>query len=410
MTPVKPFDTYKWRWLSTMPTENLLDPPVLLGVLRVLARYQGVAPSEPEIADALRVVQNETNTTVNLVRTPERNLIRNSGQYWKGTGLLQPDRGAIQLTSLGARVAEGAITQAEFAALMVQQTVLPNPWTYQPNEISKWNAAGLRIKPLALILEIIEDLKAYGSGAAYLQTEELIKIVIPLAGAKVQRADIVSFLLRHRNNDLDISDWPNCAPKANDERLAREFLLFLSNFGLCQKVDGRNKSDEKYYSDELFSASTLEDITTASIFGGDVQAEEAIRAIRHSALPSIIERQKTRIVTRSSRSSQSGFRKNILSASNGICLITGERIPEVLEAAHIIPVANNGQDSVDNGICLRVDIHRLFDSGNIRMKSNGDLRFSDAIRESHNYNSLPRRVDVPAFVNPVNIEWRDKYC
>jgi hypothetical protein len=63
MIPVKPFDSYKWRWLSVQPTESLLDPPVFLGVLRVLARHEGERPSTPEIETELNTVQSETNTS-----------------------------------------------------------------------------------------------------------------------------------------------------------------------------------------------------------------------------------------------------------------------------------------------------------------------------------------------------------
>ncbi|MCY7335606.1 MAG: hypothetical protein LH613_05240, partial [Chamaesiphon sp.] len=79
MTPQKPFDTYKWRWFSVAPTEGLLNPPVFLGALRVFARHEGVAPADPAIAAELRIVQSETRTSVDLARTPERNIIRNSG-------------------------------------------------------------------------------------------------------------------------------------------------------------------------------------------------------------------------------------------------------------------------------------------------------------------------------------------
>ena len=159
--PIKPFPTYKWRWLSYAPTESLLNPPVFLGVLRVLARHEDQAPSNPAIAKELAKVKSETGTRVDLVRTPERNLIRNSGQYWKGTGLLLPDRGDIHLTPLGRNVAQGKVTQGEFAAIIVQQTVLPNPWTYSKQEVAKWQAAGLEIRPLSLILEVLEIGRAH---------------------------------------------------------------------------------------------------------------------------------------------------------------------------------------------------------------------------------------------------------
>jgi hypothetical protein len=410
MSPVKPFDTYKWRWLSVAPTESLLKPPVFLGVLRVLGRHEGNAPSTPEIAAELRKVQADTGTPVNLARTADRNIIRNSGQYWKGTGLLTPDRGEIHLTSLGRRIAQGRITQGEFAAIMVQQTRLPNPWTYSAEEIAKWKNAGLELRPLALILKIIEELgRNHGDGeAAFLTPRELIKVVIPLAGEQTPASEIAADVARFRRLELDITCWPDCAPGANDERLAREFLLFLSNFGLCRLVAGTSRLDEKYYLDELFDVAALTAATDVSIFTDDTDRDAVVEAVRHSALPSIIERQRT-VTSVLRRPGQARFRENILGVYCGRCFLTGEEIPEVLEAAHIIPVTHGGDDLDDNGICLRVDIHRLFDSGNIRIRPTGELMVSEAVAASKNYRSLPRTVEIPRFVKPANVEWRDAY-
>ena len=81
----------------------------------------------------------------------------------------------------------------------------------------------------------------------------------------------------------------------------------------------------------------------------------------------------------------------------------------MLEAAHIVPVTNGGADTEDNGLCLRVDIHRLFDSGNIRLKADGALTLSEAVAASGNYGGLPQNIPLPAFVNPANVSWRDSY-
>jgi hypothetical protein len=89
-TPVKPFDTYKWRWLSVQPTEGLLKPAVFLGVLRALDKCEGLRPSNQSVYDALLLVEQETQSSVSLARDLDLNLLRNSGQYWKGTGLLNP--------------------------------------------------------------------------------------------------------------------------------------------------------------------------------------------------------------------------------------------------------------------------------------------------------------------------------
>ncbi len=409
-TPVKPFPTYKWRWLSVAPTESLLDPPVFLGVLRVLGRHEDEAPSNPAIAKELAVVKSETGTTVNLVRTPSRNLIRNSGQYWKGTGLLVPDKGDVRLTPLGRKVAGGNVTQGEFAAIMVQQTVLPNPWTYSTQELARWRSAGLEIRPLALILEILEELGRNhgGTKAAYITPLELIRICIPLSGSKAGAELIAEAIAQHRAGKLDVSNWPDCTPASNDHRLAKEFLLFLANFGLCRRIEKEDSMHDVYRLDELYDAAAVTAGITASIFSGAKNTDAVVEAIRHSPLPSIIERQRT-LSTVLARPGQSRFRELVFKAYSGQCFLTGDSMGEILEAAHIIPVTHGGADKPDNGICLRVDIHRLFDSNNIRIKGSGELQFSDALRASQNYSFLPHKIKIPSFVNPANIDWRDSY-
>ena len=411
MTPTKPFSTYKWRWLSVQPSENLLQAPVFLGVLRALSHHEGDAFSSTSLRDELARVQVATRSTVTLARDPNRNLFRNSGQYWRGTGLITPESGVIHLTSLGRRVASGRVTQGEFAALMVQQTVLPNPVTYSPVEVAKWQAAGLRIRPLKLILEIIEELGRQhgGTAAASLNNEELIRVVIPLAGIKATVPAIAQHIVRYRRGQLDVSGWPDCAPEANDKRLAREFLLFLANFSLLRLDDSQGMRDEqRFYLDELFDVDAATAPIEASIFGNEASAEKAVDEVRHSSLPSIIERQRT--ITRVlARTGQSKFRSKIMKAYQSRCFLTGEAIPEVLEAAHIVPVTNNGADEENNGFCMRVDIHRLYDSGNLRIRPDGSLMLSDAVADSANYTGLPTSVVFPAFVNPANVVWRDSY-
>lgn len=414
MTPTKPFDSYKWRWLSVQPSEGLLEAPVFLGVLRALGRHEGEVFSDPKLRDTLEVVQEETSSSVTLARNPNRNLFRNSGQYWRGTGLLTPaGRGIIQLTSLGRRVADGYITQAEFAALMVQQTTLPNSATYSEDEIEKWRQSNLEIRPLKLILEIIERLgRKAGASAANLTNEELVKVIIPLAGDKISVEVMADYILQYREDASITAGWPDCAPMDNDNRLAREFLLFLANFGLLRMEYNAGvhipRDKQKFVMDELFDVESVSTPATDSIFESDASAARAVDDVRHSSLPSIIER--TRVMTTVlARTGQSKFRSRIMAAYKQTCFITGEEISEILEAAHIVPVKNGGSDEENNGLCLRIDIHRLFDSGNIRLKSDGGLMLSDNVANSKNYGFLPKGVNYPAFVNPANIAWRDNY-
>jgi hypothetical protein len=63
------------------------------------------------------------------------------------------------------------------------------------------------------------------------------------------------------------------------------------------------------------------------------------------------------------RPNQVQFRDALLAAYDGKCAVTGCEVKQILEAAHIIPFRGGVTDSVNNGLLLRSDIHKLFDAG-----------------------------------------------
>jgi hypothetical protein len=412
MIPTKPFPTFKWRWLCLTPTEGLLEPEVFLGVLRVLYNHEGQRASAASVVKDLGQVALDTGTTVDLARTGDRNLIRNSGQYWKGTGLLEPTRGIIELTNLGRGVADGKITLSEFVAMMIEQTVLPNPWTYSAAEVSNWKKGGLLIRPFELTLAVISELSAkkVSTPSNFLTPEELIKVVIPLSGIKASPSQTADYVLKFRSNPETVKGWPDCAPVSNDKRFAREFLLFLSNFGVLRREGlARCTAQDKFFLDEpIDDKAVASAFTGLDMFAGDLQRKAIISAVRHSSLPSLIDRRRV-ATTVIDRKGQDKFRKDIIKAYSSTCFLTGEKIANVLEAAHIIPVTNKGSDEVCNGICLRVDVHRLFDLGGIRISPAGDVALADVVSGSLNYRHLPKKVTIPSFVRPANLHWRICY-
>lgn len=64
---------------------------------------------------------------------------------------------------------------------------------------------------------------------------------------------------------------------------------------------------------------------------------------------------------RSRRYSQ--FRSMVLDCDQHRCVLTGEKTERALEAAHLVPAKNGENDVPFNGITLRADLHRLFDTG-----------------------------------------------
>ena len=63
------------------------------------------------------------------------------------------------------------------------------------------------------------------------------------------------------------------------------------------------------------------------------------------------------------------------------CSITGEKTLPVLEAAHIKPYALSGPHFISNGILLRSDMHKLFDSGYITITPDLKVEVSKKIKE-----------------------------
>ncbi len=73
------------------------------------------------------------------------------------------------------------------------------------------------------------------------------------------------------------------------------------------------------------------------------------------------------------RMGQGIFRVMILDAYGRACSVTQEHSLPVLEAAHIRPYSAGGKHSLDNGLSLRSDLHRLFDRGYVTVDE--DYRF-----------------------------------
>lgn len=68
------------------------------------------------------------------------------------------------------------------------------------------------------------------------------------------------------------------------------------------------------------------------------------------------------------RQGQPAFRRALLRAYGGRCAITGCDVPQVLEAAHIVPYRGPETNYVTNGLLLRGDFHTLFDLGLITIQ------------------------------------------
>lgn len=261
-------------------------------------------------------------------------------------GLIPDDsRGMIRLTDFGRRVADHDISQTEFSAITIQTFKLPNSHIQSAAECLNWESHSLIIYPLRIILSVILELKKRGQG--YLTTAELTKIMIPLSGCHAQIEDYVNFILWYRAGEVALTNWPNCCEGANDFRIAREYLLFLENYGYLEKTDGAARNAEQYHINTLIESEISEILATPVT---DASLQTILDQIRTSEVASEVERKRVQNY-RISRPNQARFRHAVLAACQR-CIITNVTMPEVLEAAHIKPFKYNAYQPRKTSDCF----------------------------------------------------------
>lgn len=89
------------------------------------------------------------------------------------------------------------------------------------------------------------------------------------------------------------------------------------------------------------------------------------------------------------RKAQGSFRKDVLANWKGRCAITGTCF--AIDACHILSHAEGGAPSVENGIALASDLHRLLDSGHLRIEDNRAV-FSNEARKDPRYKKFHGRT------------------
>jgi putative restriction endonuclease len=104
------------------------------------------------------------------------------------------------------------------------------------------------------------------------------------------------------------------------------------------------------------------------------------------------------------RANQQHFREQILSLYKNKCCITDTKDVEVLEAAHIKDWSVSKNDNLNNGLCLRSDIHKLFDKDLLTLDENFLVKISPLIKDDY-YNSLNgKKINLPK----AQLDWPKK--
>jgi hypothetical protein len=266
LPPTLPFEDFYWRWGSKGPTEGLNNKEILFGVLKILVKHNNKKHATQDFYDDMEKLEKSLQSKVDLKRKIDKNLIENSGQYWKALGLIKSRYdGTIDVTELGLDIAQNDISNNDFVKWQISNFTLPNEADTKKDLIQKY-LKYTPIKPLKLILDILSYLykNELNSTEWYISDEELIKVIVPLSSyMKLNISDYVNHLKEYRNDKTYCNSWPNLS---DNTRTIREYLLFLSNFGALDSFDS---SDAKRYyvndlTKELFKDLTLTTKVTIS--------------------------------------------------------------------------------------------------------------------------------------------------
>ncbi len=95
-----------------------------------------------------------------------------------------------------------------------------------------------------------------------------------------------------------------------------------------------------------------------------------------------------------SRDGQAEFREAII-AAYGACGVTGCAEEAALQAAHIIPYVDRRSNIISNGLCLRADLHLLYDRNLLLISGEGLITIAPSVQEPEYRRLHGQKINFP---------------
>ncbi len=127
------------------------------------------------------------------------------------------------------------------------------------------------------------------------------------------------------------------------------------------------------YNDETGEALLVRGIKPAGVVGDATE----LRDDEEAGPQDVVQQRAIKI-----RRGQEQFREKLLAAYSRTCAITGCKIVDLLEAAHIRLHAEEANYRVTNGLLLRADVHTLFDLGLLAVDTRMQVRLAPELLRS----------------------------
>lgn len=198
-------------------------------------------------------------------------------------------------------------------------------------------------------------------------------------------------------------------------------IFLLLNMGGNNLIAHLISTQHKYYKSFMEHLSTRcrirnnsKEIYSKILYPGEKDFEIIKDTIRHGRISSenkssesSSDRHKTNV-----RKDQQAFRIKVLSAYHHKCCVTDCDLVDAIEANHIVPHSQQPDNSIQNGIPMRSDIHRLWTSGLLGVSDDYRVIISGKVRNSEHYQPYEgKKINLP--FNPEyrpNKEALAKHC
>ena len=219
------------------------------------------------------------------------------------------------------------------------------------------------------------------------RTSLRLELISIKTGHDFDRADSMRCLLayeecRRKGLSIEKSD-PVIKAALETGRLMTSVSFKLANFqALDPRVDAKGFDGvanvdrlvwEHYYAPDRkeIDAGRLRDDLARHEFNDPLTFVVEDKAEPTGSYEPIQDEDKRQAYARRVRKGQSRFRKALHTLYGSRCAFTGTDEETVLEACHIISHAKTGDNSLDNGLLLRSDIHVLFDEHLMTLANDG---------------------------------------
>lgn len=251
----------------------------------------------------------------------------------------------------------------------------PLLWVYEPSDLSEMSSDQIvniwrnrkslcgskesAAEALAIYEVIIGATSEYKGWHRYIKRDEIIELDAPylpddinesylntLASTAISKSQVIS----SSEEDLKIA-WSNRPNSFSSIEAACQALLML------RRKSGINKNDSWH---DLLSHPEIKKLE--EYLPNEIKKEHVSQNNSTTTKDSIdFDTRKKILKPRVIREGQQSFRASVMKNYYNCCCITKCRIEDILEAAHISPYSGQNSNRLDNSLCLRVDIHRLFD-------------------------------------------------